>query len=114
MLSAEQFRSLGFLPPQDYIRLYELGWKDSEPWMWVTTDRLRFRLTGLNQRYPERRLIPFAERHDCDDVACWEVGVPDGVVVIHDFAEKGWESRASYGSFREWMHQALDDCLDFV
>jgi len=114
MLSLEKLESLGIQPPQEYARLYEVGLENLEPWRWVTDDRLKFRMTGFKVRYPDRILVPFAERQDCDDVACWEVGHPGGVIIIHDFAGKGFEVRATFGTFREWIHQALDDCLDFI
>jgi hypothetical protein len=114
MLPVQRIRVLGFSPSDDYIRFAEFGIKHLEPWKWLDGDRFDFRLSGLRHRYPSRNLLPFAERQDCDDVACWEGFNSDRVVIIHDYAEAGWESKASFVSWREWLHQALDDCLDFT
>jgi hypothetical protein len=114
MLSPEQLKIMGVKAPPEYIRAYEVEMKDLEPWNWITDEEFDFRVAGLKDRYPERNLVPFAERQDCDDVACWDLEAPGIVIVIHDYASKGYETRANFGSFRDWLHQAMDDCLDFI
>ena len=114
MISIEQLSILGVKAPPEYVRLYETDLKELEPWNWLTEDDLYCRMTGLNGRYPERNLVPFAERQDCDDVACWDLEAPGTVIIIHDYASKGYELKAIHGSFREWIHHALDDSMDFI
>lgn len=114
MLPIELLKSLNIEPSQEYIRLCEFGLQGLEPWEWISCEDLEFRLNGLRERYPGRNLVPFAERQDRDDVACWDKDMPGLVVVIHDYSSKGLEQRARFASFREWMHQSLDDCMDFI
>ena len=103
---------VGFSYPREFLRIVELGLLDLEPWRVLHGNLLRSRCTGLRRRYPERTLIPFAIRQDNDDVACWEVGSP-GVRVVHDFADPGWEDRASFPSFYAWLRAAIDDLIEF-
>lgn len=98
--------------PPEFIRVVELGIVNIEPWEILSGRPLRLRNTGLKERYPNRILVPFADRQDNDDVACWEIGVP-GVVVIHDFASPGWEARESFASFYEWLRRAIEDLIEF-
>ena len=114
MLYPNQLATLGVQAPQVYTRLCELKWEGLEPWRWLTSERLTFRMVGFTVRYPGRKLVPFAERQDCDDVACWDINSPGMVIIIHDFADDGHETRACFESFRIWLHQALDDCMDFI
>jgi hypothetical protein len=100
----------GFEYPAEFIRVVELGLTNLEPWWILQGDRLRERLLGLDSRFPDRNLVPFARRQDNDDVACWDVS-RGNVVVIHDFASSGWEQRAEFDDFNAWFRVAIEDLL---
>jgi hypothetical protein len=102
----------GFSYPREFIRVVELGLTNLEPWWIMTGDLLRDRYVGLAHRYPQRTLVPFARRQDNDDVACWDVHTGK-VLVIHDFASPGSESRASFPDFYAWLGQAIADLVEF-
>lgn len=102
----------GFDYPRAFIRVVELGIVDLDPWVVLSADELRRKMAGLSERYPERRLVPFASREDRDDVACWDLDGGD-VVVIHDFASPGWEDRQHFPDFVAWFKVAIDEMLDW-
>ena len=57
-------------------------------------------------------LLPTGQ--DNDDVACWDLRRdPQQVVVIHDFADPGWEHRSEYPTFYAWLRQAIEDLIEF-
>lgn len=99
--------------PGAFTRLVARGLTFLEPWSILEGDRLRQRRRGLRERFPARTLVPFARREDNDDVACWEVGKGDRVVVIHDFAKPGGESRGEFADFYGWLRQAVEDLIEF-
>ena len=99
--------------PEPFLRLVETGITEFRPWRLLEGAFAAGRMLGLRERFPERELVPFALRRDCDDVACWERGNPEGVVIIHDFAKPGWEDVAVFGSFWEWFRSAIEDFIDF-
>jgi hypothetical protein len=101
----------GFDYPPEFIRVVELGLTNLEPWWIFDGDQLRRRVTALRERYPERRLLPFARRQDNDDVACWDLAQGD-VAVIHDLASPGWEQRARYPDFNAWLRRAVEDLIE--
>ena len=103
---------VGFAYPSTFLRVVELGLVNLEPWWIFDGAVLRDRLHGLKERYPDRALIPFARRDDNDDVACWD-RKPPRVVVIHDFASPGYESRGDFVDFNAWFRRAVEDFLDF-
>ena len=104
----------GFTYPPSFIRVVHLGLIDLEPWAILSGDPLQRRFRGLAGRFPNRRLVPFANRQDNDDVACWDLRRdPQQVVVIHDFADPGWEHRAEYPTFYAWLRQAIEDLIEF-
>lgn len=106
----------GWTYPGAFRRLIARGLRHFEPWHILEGDRLRWRLAGLRQRYPERRLLPFAERQDRDDVACWDLADPERprrIAIIHDFASPGWEQRASLPDLAAWIRRAVEDMLTF-
>lgn len=104
----------GFSYPPSFIRVVERGLLDLEPWQVLVRAQFYERRRGLIERFPDRDLIPFSRRQDNDDVACWEPSEGgDRVVVIHDFASPGWEDRAEYRNFNDWLRQAVEDLIHF-
>jgi hypothetical protein len=99
--------------PAVFRRLVDRGLLYFEPWFVLEGDLLRQRLHGIQARYPGRTLLPFARREDNDDVACWDAAYPGKVVVIHDFAQPGWEQRVVLEDFATWLRLALEDMLAF-
>ncbi len=103
----------GFDYPRPFRRLLELGLTDLEPWYVLEGEPLREVQAGLAHRYPGRHLVPFAKRQDNDDVACWRAGSGEAVFVIHDFASPGWEDRARFPTFYDWLRRAVEDLIEF-
>jgi len=103
----------GFHYPEPFLRMLETGINRFRPWRVLEGSFSLSRRAGLKERFPARDLFPFALRTDCDDVACWENGNPDRVVIIHDFADPGWEQRPSFDSFWDWFRSAIEDFIAF-
>jgi hypothetical protein len=102
-----------FQYPEPFLRVLETGLARFRPWKILDGSASLSRLVGLRQRFPERDLLPFALRTDRDDVACWEKGDLNKVVVIHDFADPGWEQLAVYDTFWDWFRSAIEDFIEF-
>jgi len=103
----------GFRYPRQFKRVVDLGLTDLEPWYLLEGKPLRDTMSGLAERYPERKLIPFARRQDNDDIACWQAGMNDEVFIIHDFASPGWEQRGQFSGFYDWLRRAVEDLITF-
>ncbi len=102
----------GFTYPRGLVRMAELGLLDLDPWWILEGAELRRRFAGMRQRYPQRKLVPFARRQDSDDVACIDLD-RGTVAIVHDFASMGWKGRAEFADFRAWVHQVIDDLISF-
>lgn len=102
----------GFKYPLGLEKVAELGLIDFDYWFLMDAPFAKSYCGSMAERYPERKLIPFAKRTDNDDVACFEVGKPGKVEVIHDFADPGWEQRAEYDNFWEWFANAIDVLIE--
>lgn len=102
----------GFEYPREFVRVVELGLTNLEPWWIIDGDRLWSRFVGLQERYLERSLVPFAIRQDNDDVACWDTSAGN-VAIVHDFASPGYEQRSAFGDFYAWFRQAVEDLIEF-
>jgi hypothetical protein len=112
-LMTERDRPAWFQYPAPFLRTVDTGLLQFRPWKILDGDSSAGRMAGLKERFPMRDLFPFALRTDCDDVACWERGDLDRVVVIHDFADPGWEQTAVFETFWDWLRSALEDFIDF-
>jgi len=85
------------------------GWsKDTPTKLWAAK-----LYQGLQTRYPDRKLIPFAKRSDCDYTACFEIGKGGTVQLIHDFAGPGWEQRQEFPDCWAWLAQAVNDMIEY-
>ncbi|QOS97238.1 hypothetical protein JNUCC42_11450 [Brevibacterium sp. JNUCC-42] len=104
---------MDFKYPNDFLKAVRLNLVDFELWYIMNEDQVLQRLKGLQMRYPDRLLIPFARRDDNDDIACFEVGKSEEIQIIHDFASSGHEQRKSYPTFWHWFKEAIDEMIEF-
>jgi hypothetical protein len=101
-----------FAYPPEFLRIVERGLTNLEPWWIIDGELLRNLMRGLASAYPSRRLVLFAKREDCDDMACWDLVVGD-VAVVHAGATAGWEQRgARFPDFNSWLLQAVKDLIE--
>ena len=110
----ESYLKFPFVYPQEFKRIVELGLINFHPWEILIDDQVYQRYEGLKNRYPKRNLIPFAQRKDCDDVACWDLNHENKLVIIHDYASEGYELEAQYDTFWDWFRDAMEDMIDFT
>lgn len=93
--------------PAEYMSLIETGKDEFSHWYLLDKEQLWIRYKGLQKRYPDRKLFPFARDDDSDDVACWEEGKFGKVILIHDFASSGYENKLEFNTFDEWYSYIL-------
>ena|ERR1700733_13878510 len=72
--------------PRSFCRIVVQLLVDITSWHILEGHRALVRFGGLSERYPSRKLFPFAYRQDNDDVARWAEGMGEEVFIIHDFA----------------------------
>ena len=98
-----------FQYPAAFLKAMDLELVDFDFWYFMPEEEVKMRVHGLISRYPKRKLIPFARRDDCDDIACFEVGMGPKVQIIHDFASEGYEQRGEYNNLWDWMKAAIEE-----
>lgn len=99
--------------PEAIHKLLECNLINFDVWYFMDGIDAKLRLDGLRERYPNRNLIPFARRGDCDDIACFEVGQGEKVYVIHDFASNGYEQREQFDSIWDWLKYVINIMIDY-
>jgi hypothetical protein len=106
----------GFQYPETLMSFLDTNGVDIGPWQFLQGKWLTVRHSGLQERYPNRKLLPFARRLDCDDVACFDVMEPaltPPVIIIHDFASIGWEERETFNNFDVWLLDAIEQAKEW-
>lgn len=98
-----------FSYPQSLKDLVSEGRVDFGVWYLMNDDETVRRFRGLQTRYPERTLYPFARRGDNDDIACFEDVDSTLVHIIHDFADIGWEQREVFPTIDAWL-EYIEEC----
>ncbi|MGL5386812.1 MAG: hypothetical protein ACRDCA_13325 [Serratia sp. (in: enterobacteria)] len=99
--------------PFEFNRIVEQGLLDFDPWIILQGERLRSRYDGIKSRYPSRQLVPFARREDNDDIAYWDKDKPGRVIIIHDFANEGYENVIEFSGFWDWLRIALEATIEY-
>ncbi|MDF7783976.1 SMI1/KNR4 family protein [Pantoea stewartii] len=84
---------------------------DIESWSFIceSQESSSFWMNELKERYPTRKLVPFAKLNYSDDIACFDVTNTTGdprVYYVHAFSSPGWENRGYVDSFNEWLKMA--------
>lgn len=100
-----------FKYPNSYYKILELHLTDFDYWYFIPDDQIENRVRGMQKRYPNRKLVPFARRDDNDDIACFEIGKGGSVQIIHDFASNGYEQRKEYKNIWLWVKDALEELI---
>ncbi|WP_367188819.1 hypothetical protein [Burkholderia sp. Ed8] len=88
------------LQPWHYLPLEQCFWA-SDRWPGVT----------------DKRLLAFAKRQDCDDLACFVVAADDSVqsiALIHGWTGSGYELCQEFPDFWAWLKHIVDDIADWV
>ncbi len=102
--------------PTQLLMMVKNSQIDIGPWSLMREKSLKIMKEGLKKQYPYRKLLPFARRFDCDDVACFDVAEPSDnpeVIIIHNYASPGWEGREEYDNFDSWLEAAKKDAEDW-
>ncbi len=97
--------------PQSYLKVIELNLIDYEYWYLMSKEQIISRKEGLDKRFPNRKLIPFARRDDNDDIACFEIGFNEKVFIVHDYASEGYERRQEFDDFWSWFISAIKELI---
>jgi hypothetical protein len=120
MISMKPFTSAieqGINLPRGYQEAKDLNLVNLRPWHFVSDEEFDLLQPGIDKRYPNRHVIPFARREDNDDVAAFVSRDPEQetgqVIVIHDFASPGYEVVARMKTFWDWFKYAVDEMIEW-
>ncbi|EGA5808943.1 hypothetical protein ACRFH6_001074 [Listeria monocytogenes] len=102
-----------FIYPEAYNKLIELNLVDFDVWYLIESGQATRRYHDLKERYPNRKLIPFARRGDNDDIACFEIGKENRVQLIHDFTTEGFEQRGEFDDLWERVESAVKTMVEY-
>jgi hypothetical protein len=79
-------------------------------WFLLDKERAVYAYLSLRMQFPVRKVLPFARRVDCDDIAAIVVSDEEhatgSVLRIHDGAMSGDEVRGWTRSLDQWLAQA--------
>ncbi|WP_042473845.1 hypothetical protein [Bacillus ndiopicus] len=95
--------------PNSYKKIVELNLVDFDVWYLIESGQATRRYFDLKDRYPNRKLIPFARRDDTDDIACFEIGKGTRIQLIHDFTSEGFEQKHEFEDFWVWLEFAVKE-----
>lgn len=98
--------------PEAFNKIIELNLVDFDIWYLIEEGQATRRYQALKERFPNRKLIPFARRDDNDDIACFEIEKGGKVELIHDFTTEGFEQKREFEDLWEWIKFAVDEMIE--
>ncbi len=98
--------------PEELVDLVKAGRVKLVPWHLAKADTSLAVYARLKSSLG-RDLVPFAYRQDSEDLACFEKGRGQAVMIIHDNTEPGWEDEGSYPSFADWLRDAEREAAEW-
>lgn len=101
-----------FTYPSGLLKMVDEGKTGITPWHLMKSEWVAKAIPELFNRYG-RTVVPFAHRQNNDDIAVFEKGTGDKVLVIHNFAAKGEEIEEEYPDFQAWLDAAEAESLDW-
>ncbi|MBC2183855.1 hypothetical protein HCB33_10855 [Listeria sp. FSL L7-0233] len=99
--------------PESYEKLIDLGLVNFDIWFLMEKEQASSIYNGMQERYPKRKLIPFAKRADNDDTACFEIDKGSKIQLIHDFTTEGFEQRGEFEDLWEWLESAVKTMVEY-
>ena len=105
--------------PEGYNDVVTLGLTNIKPWYFISREEIPSAFIDVNAMYSAQTVVPFARRQDNDDYACFlikegEYFVDFGqVVIIHLWADPGYERRNEYVDFWAWFRDAIETMIWF-
>ncbi|SMX26752.1 hypothetical protein TRP8649_00837 [Pelagimonas phthalicica] len=100
------FKELGLAPPTSILMPDLTEPLERVGYALPSHESYRAFANALNARYPDRKMIPFAQSLSNDDTAGFLIGknIPPGTIIeIHNFASPGSEAPATYDSLSHWL-----------
>ena len=96
--------------PKAYLNLLE-DWECESfgEWDFFPEQSMEAKIYDLRSKYPERKLIPFAERKRKDSIACFECGKGKKVIIVHPQTLRVQGSDTELDDVWAWMHFAVDE-----
>ena len=100
-----------FQYPASFVKAVELNLLDFEFWYFMPNEQVITRINGLMERYPSRKLIPFARRDDNDDIASLRncgigVAVANAIEEVKEAADVIVESNDEDG-VAKWIEREI-------
>jgi hypothetical protein len=87
-----------------------------QPWHYLPQEQC-FWASDRCPGVTDKRLLAYAKRHDCDDLACFivtEKDEVDGVALIHGWTGNGFELCEEFPDIWAWLKHVVDDIANWV
>jgi hypothetical protein len=99
--------------PQELLDLVRSGRMPLVPWHLDRADAAASTYRRF-QSHLGRDLVPFAFRQDREDLACFEKGSGEKVLVIHDNTDPGYEDEGEYATFSHWLRDVEAEAAEWA
>jgi len=112
ILNTDDF-GVTFNYPDALERLVALKLINFDLWYLMSKEQSMVILRQMKMNCNRKDLIPFARRGDNEDVACFEIGNNEKVVVLRNCEHLGYRPRQVFDSVWDWFRDAIEIMIAF-
>lgn len=104
---------LDFEYPEAIERLVALQLVNYDFWYVMKKDQAMKLFDQLSEQCRHKKLVPFARRGDNEDVACFEIGKGERVVILRQSEFLGYRPYKIFDTVWDWFRDAIEIMIKF-
>lgn len=108
-----EIEEMDFEYPEAIERLVALQLVNYDYWYLMKKEQAVEILSQIRKQCSHKKLIPFARRGDNDDVACFELGKGEKVVILRQSEFLGYRPYKIFESVWDWFRDAIETMIAF-
>lgn len=104
---------LDFEYPEAIERLVALQLVNYDFWYLMKKDQALKLRDQLVEQCRHKKLVPFARRGDNEDIACFEIGKGERVVILRQSEFLGYRPYKVFDTVWDWFREAIEIMIKF-
>lgn len=112
-IEAVKLEHFDFEYPEAIERLVALQLVNYDYWYVMKKEQAEIVYEDVRSQCRHKKLIPFARRGDNEDIACFEVGKGENVVILKHSEFLGYRPYMKFESVWDWFREAIETMIKY-
>ena len=108
----DELKKIGFTYPDSFMKVVNLKLLNFDLWYIMDEEKVLGYLKDFSEKYPERSLVPFAQKGKDGVIACFGAGKGDKIEVVNVSGTEDIKAKSEYADFWEWLEDAIREMIN--